>query len=172
MQTRIIREVRNEEAIILYEAQRAVISEFDGLLILEPDELNVESFIEKIAYISSGNGKYLVAIVRDSIVGHAVLWPMGVRNLAHVVRLELCHIGHWHQGHGRALLEELINWARAKPDVKKIELLVRCENKAAIALYTSVGFVEEGRLKNRVRLRSGRFIDDITMALFVDNSKN
>ncbi len=95
---------------------------------------------------------------------------MDVRNVAHVVRLEICiYIGFWQQGYGRALLEELINWARSKSDVHKIELLVRCENKAAIALYNSLGFAEEGRLKNRVRLRDGRFIDDISMGLFVNN---
>ncbi len=58
MSMRIIRDATIEEAVILYQGQKAVISEFDGLLILEPDELSIESFREKIAYISNDNGKY------------------------------------------------------------------------------------------------------------------
>jgi putative acetyltransferase len=51
--------------------------------------------------------------------------------------------------------------------VSKIELLVRSTNAPAIRLYRSSGFVEEGRHRNRVRLRDGRFVDDIAMALLL-----
>lgn len=74
------------------------------------------------------------------------------------------HLGHWRQGHGRALLEALLQWARANPTARKIELLVRAENLPAIALYRAHGFTEEGRMQARVQLRDGRLIDDISMA--------
>jgi len=85
-----------------------------------------------------------------------------------VLRLDMCvHVGHWRQGHGERLLRALLAWAGAESGAHKIELLVRSENEPAVALYRKLGFAEEGRLKHRVRLRSGRYIDDITMALFL-----
>lgn len=61
--------------------------------------------------------------------------------------------------------EALLDWARANPAVHKIELLVRAENLPAVALYRAFGFVEEGRLRDRVRLSDGRYVDDVSMAM-------
>ena len=39
------------------------------------------------------------------------------------------------------------------------------QNEAAIALYRSLGFVEEGRWTRRLRLPNGDYLDDVCMAL-------
>jgi RimJ/RimL family protein N-acetyltransferase len=59
----------------------------------------------------------------------------------------------------------LIDWAIQSGVVEKIELNVRASNTRAIALYKKMGFVEEGRLKNRIKISNDRYIDDILMAL-------
>jgi len=46
----------------------------------------------------------------------------------------------------------------------KVELLVRATNERAIRLYRALGFVEEGRFRDRVRLPDGTLVDDIAMA--------
>lgn len=51
--------------------------------------------------------------------------------------------------------------------IAQAELLVRATNTQAISLYKKMGFVEEGRLTNRVRVSETEFIDDITMGLWV-----
>ncbi len=56
--------------------------------------------------------------------------------------------------------------ASSNADVLKIELLVRATNFGAIRLYERLGFAEEGRFRDRVRLPSGDFIDDVAMAWF------
>jgi RimJ/RimL family protein N-acetyltransferase len=66
---------------------------------------------------------------------------------------------------GHALLDSLLIWARTNPNAQKVELLVRSTNAPAVSLYHRCGFVEEGRLRARVRLRNGQFIDDLSMAL-------
>lgn len=83
-----------------------------------------------------------------------------------MLRLDMCvHLGHWGQGHGTQLLNGLLGWARQNPKAHKVELLVRSTNRTAIGLYERAGFVYEGRFRDRVRLRDGRFIDDLGMGL-------
>lgn len=64
-------------------------------------------------------------------------------------------------------MNELVSWARANPRVEKIELQVRSSNAGAIALYRSLGFVEEGRKTRRLKLGPNEYIDDVYMALWV-----
>jgi RimJ/RimL family protein N-acetyltransferase len=59
-----------------------------------------------------------------------------------------------------------MDWANQTPHVKKIELLVRATNQRAIRLYSKLGFLEEGRFRDRVRLPDGSFVDDLAMAWF------
>jgi RimJ/RimL family protein N-acetyltransferase len=61
---------------------------------------------------------------------------------------------------------DLMDWAKRNSSVEKIELLVRATNERAIRLYSRLGFVEEGRMRNRVRLPDGSFVDDVAMAWF------
>ena len=166
-----IRDALPSDAAALCEAERDVVREHDGLLVSEPEELFEAAFRERIAIHIGGSAKVLIAECAGAIVGHASLWPMSLRKVSHVLRLDMCvHLGHWHQGHGRALLESLLAWARAHPGSSKVELLVRSENRSAVALYESAGFIHEGRIRNRIRLRDGRLIDDLSMGMLLHKS--
>jgi RimJ/RimL family protein N-acetyltransferase len=159
-----LRDARLEDAALLCTAEREIASRLEGLLVSDPQELREESFRERIAVLSDERGKYLIAESGGAVVAHACLYPMAPRRLAHVLRLDMCvHAGHWRQGHGEALLRALLAWARHQATALKIELLVRSENLPAVALYEKLGFVMEGRLKGRVRLNSGRLVDDLSM---------
>ncbi|MCX9158635.1 GNAT family N-acetyltransferase [Niveibacterium sp. 24ML] len=164
----IVRDACLQDVPALCAAEREVVALFDGMLVSEPDELAESSFLERLAIVANGKGKYLVVEQDGQLLAHACLWPMGLRKVSHVLRLDMCvHTNHWRQGHGKRLMSALLHWARTESGAHKIELLVRAENAAAVALYRNVGFIEEGRLKHRIRLSSGRYIDDITMALFL-----
>jgi ribosomal protein S18 acetylase RimI-like enzyme len=67
------------------------------------------------------------------------------------------------QGHGRALLEAAIAWAR-NAELAWIDLGVFAHNPRARKLYRSVGFVELGITRDRYRV-DGAMIDDVAMAL-------
>ena len=166
MSTTSLRDAQPEDARALCAAEQAIARTHDGLLVSDPDELHEGAYLERIASVSGGRGKYLVVERESALLAHACLWPMGLRKVSHVLRLEMCvHLGHWRQGHGRALLDSLLAWARANPNAHKIELLVRSTNVAAVSLYRRCGFAEEGRLRARVRLRDGQFVDDLSLAL-------
>lgn len=137
-----------------------------GLLVSRPHELHPEAFARKIAALTD-DGLYLVAEHQGQVVGHALLEPLGLDALAHVMSLTIVvHPGHTGQGVGTALMTQLLAWAAARPGLLKVELRVRETNHRAIGLYQRFGFVEEGRLHQRIRLPDGTFIADITMAWF------
>lgn len=71
------------------------------------------------------------------------------------------------QGIGRALLTTLLAWAREQPVIEKVALEVFANNTRAIALYTSLGFREEGRLSGRIKMAPGIYIDTIEMGQWV-----
>ncbi|WP_343684139.1 N-acetyltransferase [Asticcacaulis sp.] len=74
------------------------------------------------------------------------------------------------QGIGRRLFEALIAHSRQQTHIRRIELLCREGNARGIALYESLGFVREGRLKGRVHLPDGTVEDDLFFGLIL-NSK-
>ena len=68
------------------------------------------------------------------------------------------------KGIGRETLNLLIEFAWNEMNLRKIKALALEENEAAIKLYKSCGFVEEGVLKEEV-YKNGEFKDVLVMAL-------
>ena len=66
-------------------------------------------------------------------------------------------------GIGKILLEKIITWAEHNPYIEKISLGVFSTNERAIALYKKMGFVEEGRKINEIKLNDKQYIDDVLM---------
>ncbi len=100
------------------------------------------------------------------IVGDCGLSGFEVRKLAGVLVLGMmCDQGWRGVGLGRAMLTTALEWARASPSVRRVELGVLASNPGAAALYRSVGFVEEGRFAGRFRQADGSLVDDLAMAL-------
>jgi RimJ/RimL family protein N-acetyltransferase len=139
-----------------------------GLLVGHPGEIPVEAYREKIAKLAT-DGRYIVAEEDGAPVGHAFLDPMPMRATAHVFTLTIAvHPGHVERGIGRAMLRDLLEWARDDARVGKVELNVRAGNLRARNLYRSSGFVEEARFHRRVHRLDGVYEDDIGMAWFPD----
>jgi len=162
-----IRPARESDAECLAQAEYDTAAAQEGLLAARPNEIPVSAFRSKIAALTS-EGLYVVAESDGLPVGHLLLEPMGLASVRHIVQLTIVvHPGHTGKGYGRGLLQHAIAWARKSPEVEKIELRVRTTNPRAIALYEALGFVREGLLKNRIKLRAG-YADDVCMALFVD----
>jgi ribosomal protein S18 acetylase RimI-like enzyme len=155
-----------EDAPMLCAAERAV-ARTPGLLISRPEELLPEAFVALIEKLTESAGCYFVAEENGSSVGHALLNPMDLAALSHVFRLTVVvHPGQSGRGIGSALMRAVCDWARHSPAVHKVELLVRSTNEPALGLYRKFGFVEEGRLRDRVRLSDGSFVDEVSMAWF------
>ena len=70
------------------------------------------------------------------------------------------------RGIGSALMDEALKWARAS-GITKVELEVFPHNAPAIALYSKLGFEEEGR-RHRRYLIGGHHVDAVLMAIRLD----
>jgi RimJ/RimL family protein N-acetyltransferase len=101
---------------------------------------------------------------------------IGLLNFHNGERKRIAHLGElamsvnyaWrNRGVGRALLSTLILWAQQHPFIEKVCLEVFVTNTNAIALYTSLGFEEEGRLRREIKLGPGAYVDTLRMARFV-----
>jgi putative acetyltransferase len=155
----VIREAGVDDAPILAAAERIVAAE-PGLLASRPEEVTDAVMTRRI----QGAARFLVAEDDGAPVGHAMLDPMALAAVAHVLHLSIVvHDGQRRRGIGERLLRELLTWAE-RTGVVKIELRVRATNSGAIALYRKVGFVDEGVLRRRVRLPDGQYLDDLSMA--------
>lgn len=162
-----IRHANPSDAKTLMQAEQHY-AQTPGYLVSNPHELNEEMFAKKIKALGSGEGIYIVAEQNGQIVGHALMDQMGLENLAHIYRLTIVvHPNMTSKGIGKALMNHLISWAKENPKALKIELLVRSSNSRAISLYKKMGFTEEGRIKNRIRISPTEFIDDIMMGLWL-----
>ncbi len=164
----IIREATIQDAKYLAKAEQAWAAE-PGYLVSQPNELSVENYKKKINDLKQKqNGIYIVAELDDEIVAHALLDPMGLQSIKHIVRLTIVvHKGFEAKRIGGQIMDYLIDWAKENMQVDKIELNVRATNERAIRLYESKGFVKEGLLKNRIKISSGEYIDELLMGLMV-----
>ena len=153
---------------MLAAAERAI-ARVPGMLASRPDEIHDDAVREMIVNLNDrGRGHYLVAERAGTVVGHAFLEALTLAVTSHVVRLTIAvHEGHQGGGVGRALMNELLRWARSNPHVEKVELQVRSSNQRAIALYRSLGFIEEGRKTRRLKIGPDQYLDDVYMALWV-----
>jgi ribosomal protein S18 acetylase RimI-like enzyme len=162
-----IRPATPGDAHALWEAESATAA-LPGQLASRPEEISIVSLDARIRTASQA-GCFFVAEANGRLLGHAVLEPMGLIAIQHVYRLTIVvHPGQTGLGIGTALLQHIQRWAASRPDLHKIELNVRATNASAIRLYTRLGFQEEGRFRDRIRLPTGEFIDDLAMAWFPD----
>jgi RimJ/RimL family protein N-acetyltransferase len=110
---------------------------------------------------------HFVALHGDRVVGWCNVMPQDRPATRHRGLLGMGLLAEWRgRGVGRRLIERAIEASRAIP-LTRVELTVRADNDAAIALYRRVGFKEEGR-RRRALLVDEVYYDDILMALLLD----
>jgi len=61
----------------------------------------------------------------------------------------------------QAFLDEIVN---NNPEIRRIELESRASNQRSLGLYKQLGFVQEGRMKEKTRNKDGSFEDSLLMA--------
>ena len=161
----VIREGLPTDAESMLQIQREVIEEEDFLL-TAPAEFNKavddqKQWIRRI--LQNEREKILIAEVDGEMAGWLVFQSPN--------RLRLNHTGSFgmmvqkeyrNMQIGRKLLEALLMWAESHLEIEKVCLGVLSTNERAIHLYRSLGFVEEGRKVDEVKIGE-QYVDDILM---------
>jgi ribosomal protein S18 acetylase RimI-like enzyme len=107
---------------------------------------------------------FLVALDQDRVVGWCEVRRDILPGRAHTGMLGMgLRAPYRGKGLGRQLMESALRAARER-GFERIELMVRSPNLRAIRLYSGVGFQEEGRKRDAVRLDDGSE-DEVMMAL-------
>ena len=75
------------------------------------------------------------------------------------------HPDHQGKGVGKALFQAFLDDVQQRfPEVARVELESRSSNQKSIGLYERIGFVQEGRMKNKTRNSDGTFEGSLLMA--------
>ena len=153
----------------IHQVYRAAARQGGGLLRREDEITGI--YIRHNLENSLRIGISLVAEAEDGrVLGEIHAWPSETRQLGHCLTNLTVAVDPTAQGRGigRALFTHLIEAAKANPKFRIIELYCREDNRRAIDLYQSLGFVFEGRLKGRVWQGDGKpYLDDRLMALYL-----
>jgi putative acetyltransferase len=131
---------------------------------LQMPDMAVASRVEHMQKIEPGTCR-LVAEAGGRIVGSAGLYMTGnSMRRSHARMLGIGIAAEWQgKGLGRRLMERLLDWADNWANVLRVELVVHADNDHAIALYRSMGFVDEG-VHRAYAMKNGRFVDALFMA--------
>ena len=159
-----IRRAEPGDAARLVELARAVGSEAEGWLITIGEW---RTAADERRYLRSlrryPHAAVFVAETEDGIVGR-----LSVARDPHPASAHVADVGlmiareHRRRGFGRALMRAAEAWAR-EAGVRKLELHVFPHNRAAIALYESLGYRREGLRRGHYE-RGGDLLDAVLMA--------
>lgn len=116
-----------------------------------------KNFISSILYRESC--LYICALIDGKIVGVLSFITSGNKRLMHRGDLGIGVLkDYWGIGVGNGLMDYFCRWAASTGTIKKIDLEVREDNTAAIALYGKWDFKIEGKIQRGMCI-NGRFYD-------------
>jgi RimJ/RimL family protein N-acetyltransferase len=160
-----IREIRESDAAVFLALQRLLDQE-TAFMLYEPDERKTTlsqqiNLIRRVADLP--NRTIFLALTEE---GEAAGYVAGLGGLArrnsHKADVTIGVAQEFAgQGLGTRLMETVERWARNQ-GLHKLELTVMADNERAIALYRKMGYQDEGRQVDSLRV-NGRYIDELSM---------
>lgn len=160
----MIRKARAGDDVQLLALYRAVAAVPDGIA-RTPGEVS-EAYISAFMQKAAQDGIEFVYEDGGRILGEIHASRVGIASLAHLLTDLTVAVAPEAQGKGvgRQLFEALLGEVMDNmPHITRVELFARASNVRARALYASLGFVEEGRLRARVNNARGEAETDTIM---------
>lgn len=127
---------------------------------------HLKEYIERLN--SLDNSVFLIARHGEMPVAFGYLEGGRRHRTHHCSNLGVGVLGEYtNLGIGKAIVRELVSYAKASESIAKIDLQVRKDNQHAIRLYKNSGFEVEG-ISRRALFINDRFYDYIHMGLMID----
>ncbi len=150
-----------DAVLALYRAVAAI----EGGLARTAAEID-RAWLDGVLHASWTRGVSMVAARGDEIIGELHAFRPVPRCFHHVLSDLTIAISPSAQGTGvgRRLFGAFLTVVETElPEIERVELFARESNARGLALYASLGFVEDGRLRHRCRGVSGALEDDVVM---------
>ena len=162
-----VRTATLEDAKLIVAIKEEIVKTTDFFLRLpEDDQETAEEYRKKIRKKQESGGLTIIAESNNVVIGFLSFSRSSYKRLYHTGSFGVgIKIEHLNKGVGTKLLSYLIKWAKEQDGLEKINLDVFSNNQQAIHLYKKLGFKEEGKQINQVRLKDGSYADVIYMAL-------
>lgn len=127
---------------------------------------SIEQMYEMWSTNDSPNGCGYTITVDGECIGHVTLWGMSLP-----IRIATCAIiigpDFQNEGYGRDALNVVLRIAFDEMGAHKVEIQAWDYNERALHLYSSLGFVEEGR-RRAATFHGGTFHDHVQMGILED----
>lgn len=159
-----IRRSGADDAAAILDLYRAVAA-IEGGLARTVDEID-GSWLDGVLQASWTRGLSMVAEADGRLVGELHAYSPAPRCFHHVLSdLTIAiHPDAQGQGVGRRLFSGFLDVVTTElPAITRVELFARESNARGLALYASLGFREDGRLRGRCRGVTGALEDDVVM---------
>ena len=158
-----IRQIKLEDAKGFWSALASVAKEKRYILTTEPPPFeSTQAFVQE--NVEQSYAQY-VALDGEKVIGWADILPIDHPTMKHVGGLGMGVVAEYRgRGIGRKLLESAMQHAW-ESGLKRLELEVFADNRAAIHLYEKHGYVQEG-VKRYARLIDGEYQDIVVMAQY------
>ncbi len=161
-----IRSLKEQDAESILDYRKRVSGE-TPYLANEPEEIDTKVEEERffIRYSEQSEKILLLgAFLEEQLVGMISLAPVSEKR-------KMCHRGgigisvlwaNWGQGIGRSLFQTVLSLAK-QCGYTQLEMECVAENKRALSLYDSLGFVSYGTRPGGVRLSDGRMLEEVLL---------
>ncbi|QTL52455.1 GNAT family N-acetyltransferase [Priestia aryabhattai] len=159
--------VEDADAIVAIKQEIVITNDF---LLRLPEEVQetAEEYRKKIQMRQENGGLTLIVEFNSQVVGFLSFQRPSYMRLHHTGSFGICVKQEFsNKGVGTTLLSYLIEWSKEQKGLEKINLDVFSNNKRAIHLYKKLGFKEEGKQINQIRLKDGSYADIVFMALSI-----
>lgn len=162
----VLRKPVPDDAEDMIEYLNQVGGESDNLLFGEGEfPLTVEQEREYLGNVASGDGFFVIALIADALVGVAHLSCPARKRVRHNAELSISvRKAHWGKGIGKAMMEEMLQYAKNHKGIRNIHLGVKASNINAIRMYEKFGFDKIGVYKDYFNV-NGTYDDEILMEL-------
>ncbi len=147
------------------------VAEISGGIIRNQDEIK-EEYISSFLTNSINNGLILIATIDGRIVGEIHAYTPDIFDFQHILTDLTIIVDPNNQGKGigRKLFEIFLKIMMTElAHIKRIELYTREHNIKNVKFYESLGFINEGRQKDKIYISKSKFETPLHMAWFNPN---
>lgn len=166
----IIKECQNDDADSLFELYLKVATNTKGIA-RSKSEIT-KPYIIDIIDTSKKGGLHLIGFENNVLIAEIHATKYGIQIFNHILTnlTIIIHSDYQSKGYGKRIFEHFLSFIEDnRPDILRVELESRSSNKKSLGLYKSLGFKQEGILKNKTRNSNGDFEDSILYSWFNKN---